>query len=139
LPIRKPDSSKLYMSLSRNPYFSFMFYTSVNQGWISARSSQAARWRSYGRLQRVRRLGVRLMKLLTQFLPTGLLARSLNSLSAISHTSAFETRSPRTEYLSICYKITSSSSFVRRFIFSSQSRRARLPLRRSCTVVRGTL
>jgi hypothetical protein len=32
---------------------------------MTARSSQAARWRSYGRLYRVRTLGVRLIKLLT--------------------------------------------------------------------------
>jgi hypothetical protein len=131
LPIKKPVSSKFQVSSSRIPYFAFINWTSSNQGSISARSSQAAHWRLYGRLHRVRSSGVRLINLLTQFLPVGLPPRSPSSLSAISRMCAFESGTPRRLSLSTRCIITSSSSFVRLLRFGSQSRRARRPARRS--------
>jgi hypothetical protein len=79
------------------------------------------------------------MKLSTQFLLTALLPRSLSSLLAISLTSAFEEGMLREDSLSTRCIITSSSSFVRRFEFGSQSRRERRPARRLISVLRGTL
>jgi hypothetical protein len=139
LPIIKPDSSKFYISSSIILYFAFIFCTSMNQGWIIAGSSQAARWRSYGRLHRVRSSGVRFIKLSTQFLPVGFPPRSLSSLSAISRMFAFERGTPRRTSSSIRCTIASSSSFVKRFEFGSQSRREYFLSRRRRIVRSGTL
>jgi hypothetical protein len=70
-PIIKPVSSKLYVSWSKMPYFSFTERTSLNQSPITCESSFKARWRSYARVHRVFSSGVRLIKLSGQFLPTG--------------------------------------------------------------------
>ena len=77
--------------------------------------------------------------MLTQFLPTGFALRSLSSLSAISRTSAFKEGSLQLDSLSIRSITASSSSFIRRFAFGSQSRRERVPSRQRRIVRSGTL
>jgi hypothetical protein len=78
---------------------------------------------------------MRLIKLSTQYLLIGFLPRSLSSLSAISRTRGFVGGIPRKDALSIHYLITSSSRFIRRFKFSSQSLCGRVLARQLRTII----
>jgi hypothetical protein len=137
LPIRKPVSLKLYISSSQIPYLASVRATSLNQAWITWGSSQRALWRLYGQLNGVLRLSVRLRKFFGQSLPTWPARHSASSLSAISHTAPRVGENPRVSRLIIYSVITSSSSLLSFFKLGSQSRRAAIPARRRCTVVRG--
>ena len=119
LPIIKPVLLKLYVSLSGMLYTCLVYWTRSNQGLITAGSLYRALYRSYGWLNRVIRLGVRLIKLNGHFYPTWPAPRLVYNLLAISYIALSVGINPRESRSRICCLITSSSSLVSFFKLAS--------------------